>query len=603
MGTQIRPSPPRMNAELLPARMCNEFVYCPRLFHLEHVQGIFVESAETIEGSAQHDRAAKRGVRRKAPEAPEEPPWELPRSLELLAPKLGVSGKLDLVEFDSDSITVVEAKRGRAPNLDLHRWHNHELPFGSWAPDVAQVGIYIAMLREHGFPCALARIYYRKSKTTREIPWSPELERFVHAVIRGARQTAAEAQPPEPLLDSPKCVGCSLHAVCLPDEHHALAREAESTAPIRRIVPARDDLAIVHVTSPGTLLRKRGDSLVACRRDGHEEKAALKDVSHVALFGSVSVTQPCMAHLLRNGIPVSHHTGAGRLVGITHPLITLNLALRRAQYRAADTERMRLSATRAWVIAKIRNQRTLLRRYRKGAASVANEGSGGDLPPWAGGVEEEERNDRKRSKHTVADTLEAMKIAASAATRADDIDVIRGHEGDAAARYFAALTAVLPKTWRADFNGRTRRPPRDRVNAMLSFGYALLVRDSAAAAARVGLDPMLGLFHTPIPGRPGLALDMMEPYRAAWVDAAVLRLIATGGIARDDFHVSTAGVTLTDAGRRRFIRAYERRADELTTHPVFGYRLSYRRMLELDARLFGKWLLAEVPELQPFCTR
>ena len=138
---------------------------------------------------------------------------------------------------------------------------------------------------------------------------------------------------------------------------------------------------------------------------------------------------------------------------------------------------------------------------------------------------------------------------------------------------------------------------------MLSLGYALLCRDAVSACAQVGLDPMLGFLHTMIAGRPALAIDLMEPFRAAWVDTAVLRLLATHGIDRTDFHVSSLGVTLTDAGRRAFIDAYERRADELTTHPRFGYRMSYRRLLELEARVLAKWLLGEIEDYTPLRTR
>ena len=151
--------------------------------------------------------------------------------------------------------------------------------------------------------------------------------------------------------------------------------------------------------------------------------------------------------------------------------------------------------------------------------------------------------------------------------------------------------------------GRSRRPPRDRVNALLSFGYALFTRDATAVAARVGLDPMLGFLHTVVPGRPALALDLMEPFRAAWVDTAVLRLLATRGIDREDFVFTSAGVSLTERGRNALIAAYERRADELLTHPRFGYRMSYRRMLELEARVLAKWMAGEIETFSPLVTR
>jgi len=199
--------------------------------------------------------------------------------------------------------------------------------------------------------------------------------------------------------------------------------------------------------------------------------------------------------------------------------------------------------------------------------------------------------------------LRAMQQALRRAGLAGDLDVLRGCEGEAAACYFAALPAILPAPWQQDFVGRSRRPPRDRVNALLSFGYSLLTRDATAAAARVGLDPMLGFLHTVVPGRPALALDLMEPFRAAWVDTAVLRLLATRGIDREDFVFTSAGVSLTDRGRNALIGAYERRAEELTTHPRFGYRMAYRRLLELEARVLGKWLVGEVEHYTPIWTR
>src|SRR5690606_818677 len=159
--------------------------------------------------------------------------------------------------------------------------------------------------------------------------------------------------------------------------------------------------------------------------------------------------------------------------------------------------------------------------------------------------------------------------------RAANLDVLRGHEGDSARSYFAALPELLPADWRSDLVGRSRRPPRDRVNAMLSFAYSLLAREAIAAIGRVGLDPMLGFLHTMIPGRPALALDIIEPFRPAWADTAVLRLIATSGIERSDFTVTPAAVYLNEAGRRKLIGAHERRAREETSHPRFAYRMSY----------------------------
>ena len=690
--------------ETIPVRMCNELVYCPRLFHLEHVQGIFVESAETVEGSGQHARAARRGkVRRRDPDTAAEPappaeplPWDtmIPRSMEFASTAWGVHGRLDLVELAGDEVIAVEAKRGGAPRAESHPWGDHDLPYRAWPPDVAQLGLYMALLRDAGLRCNEGRLFYRKDNTHTVIPWSDALERFLRDVVRAARRLRLQTVAPEPLVDSPKCVGCSLHGVCLPDEHHAL--RAEETAlrdrDVRRILPGRDDRAVVHVTRPGTLVRKDGDALVVCPRDEEPTRLLLKDLAHVAVYGPSQVTEQCMQHLLTSGVPVSHHTGAGRLLGITAPLMTQNIALRRAQYRCADDPSRALEVARAIVVAKIRNQRTVLRRYGRGIEQALDDELG-ELPGWAAteedapaaaidessgetatqalpGAEEprarhaDARGDgaageagddaapeagaardaapggpyggqaepspspssgagaaveatrqasasagaaleatRDDPRARCAGALREMRQALRRAEGAGDVDVLRGHEGEAAAYYFAALPAILPTAWQRDFCGRSRRPPRDRVNALLSFGYSLLIRDATAAAARVGLDPMLGFLHVVHPGRPALALDLVEPFRAAWVDTAVLRLLATRGIDRDDFVVSSAGVVLTDRGRRALIGAYERRADELTTHPRFGYRMSYRRLLELEARVLGKWLVGEIEHYTPLWTR
>ncbi|PCC74658.1 CRISPR-associated endonuclease Cas1/CRISPR-associated protein Cas4,TIGR00372 [Nannocystis exedens] len=624
--------------ETIPVRMCNELVYCPRLFHLEHVQGIFVESADTIEGSGQHERAARRGkVKRRAvdpaastpePETLEALPWDaqIPRSMEFASPAWGVHGRLDLVELAGDEVVAVEAKRGAAPRSDRHRWNDHELPYRAWPPDVAQLGLYMALLRDAGLPCSEGRLFYRKDGTHTIITWSDDLERFLREVVHEARRLRLQTLPPEPLVDSPKCLGCSLHGVCLPDEHHALQAEelALRDREVRRILPGRDDRAVVHITRPGTLVRKDGDALVVCPRDEEPTRLLLKDIAHVAVYGPSQITEQCLQHLLVSGVPVSHHTGAGRLLGLTAPLLTQNIALRRAQYRCADDPARALAAARGLVVAKIRNQRTVLRRYARGIEQALDDELG-DLPEWAAVDDdpapshEELAADRAGGESPAHDAtanrpaddprkrcgqaLRDMRQALRRAEHAGEVNALRGHEGEAAAHYFAALPAILPAAWQRDFCGRSRRPPRDRVNALLSFGYALLIRDATAAAARVGLDPMLGFLHVAHPGRPALALDLVEPFRAAWVDTAVLRLIATRGIDRDDFVFSSAGVALTDRGRRALIAAYERRADELTTHPRFGYRMSYRRLLELEARVLGKWLVGEIDQFTPLWTR
>ncbi|MCA9651736.1 MAG: CRISPR-associated endonuclease Cas1 [Myxococcales bacterium] len=616
MPERIRHSPPSESADLVPVRMCNELVYCERLFYLEHVQGYFVDSSDTVHGRSQHERAATKGRTTTVTPPTAEPDPDDPTLSELLeAPRrcvtlesasLGVRGQVDLVELHDDEAVIIEAKHGASPSHDDHRWYDHPLPYRAWPADVAQLGLYMALLRESGVPCHRAQLLYRKDRHRTEIPWSAELERFVHAVVRRAREVAALPKPPAPLELSPKCPRCSLHTICLPDEHLALAREAagQTVPPLRRIVPGADDRAVLHVLTPGSALRKDGQGIrLSVRGIPDPQRILVKDLAQVALYGPSQITAQCMTMLLLEDVPVAHHTGSGRLLGMTMPLATRNVTLRRAQFRTADDPERCLVAARALVVAKIRNQRTVLRRYRTG--HTADDPLDERLPAWADPTADDPETQAavEQRATTIGEALARMRNAWRGAQRATDIDALRGHEGDAAATYFGALPSILPAPWPDELRGRSRRPPRDRVNAMLGFGYAMLTRDATAALGRVGLDPMVGLFHTTIPGRPALALDLLEPFRPAWVDASILRLLATGGITPECFIRSGDGVFLTDPGRRALVAAYERRADERITHPRFGYRMSYRRMLELEARVLAKWMAGEIDEFSPLLTR
>lgn len=173
--------------------MCNELVYCPRLFHLEHVQGIFVESAATVEGSAQHRRAGRRKISKRKTEEPEAPPWAelLPRSLEFTSAAWGVRGRLDMVELVGGQVIAVEAKRGAAPKDEDHSWGAHALRARAWPADVAQLGLYMALLRDAGLPCDEGRLFYRRNRVHTVIAWTPEIELFLRDVVNEARRVRA----------------------------------------------------------------------------------------------------------------------------------------------------------------------------------------------------------------------------------------------------------------------------------------------------------------------------------------------------------------------------------------------------------------------------
>lgn len=207
----------------------------------------------------------------------------------------------------------------------------------------------------------------------------------------------------------------------------------------------------------------------------------------------------------------------------------------------------------------------------------------------------------------MAPTLRDLARLSEQARRASSLPSLLGVEGAAAARYFGCFPQMLKgsESGHAEFQteGRNRRPPTDPVNAMLSFGYALLTRAFVVALTAVGFDPYRGFFHQPRYGRPALALDMMEPFRPLVVDSTVLTAVNNGEVRPTDFVESPLGTNLSDTGRKRFIATFERRMAQEISHPLFGYRVEYRRLLEIQARLLGRFLTGEIPDYPNFVTR
>jgi CRISPR-associated protein Cas1 len=200
----------------------------------------------------------------------------------------------------------------------------------------------------------------------------------------------------------------------------------------------------------------------------------------------------------------------------------------------------------------------------------------------------------------------AMSTLLRKVEHAPDLDALLGFEGGIAAKYFSRFGDLLrPRDFDAewDFSSRNRRPPRDPVNALLSFGYAMLAKECTVALMSEGLDPWWGLFHQPRHGRPSLALDLMEEFRPLVVDSAVLTAVNTGMVQAGHFLRSKAECTLNDQGRKAFIRAYEARLDQLVTHPVFDYRCSWRTVLRVQARLLARWLRGDIPFYTGMTTR
>ena len=549
---------------LLPARMVNEYEYCPRLAYLEWVQGEWADSADTVEGRHGHRRVDKRSGDLPPPEAlPEEERIHV-RSITLSSNHLGLIATMDLVEVEEGVVAPVDYKRGKRPHV----------PRGVYDPERVQLCVQGLILEEHGYPCPAGIIYYVASRERVHVPFDEELRAQTRNAIDGLRLIAAGGQIPAPLEDSPKCPRCSLVAICLPDEVHYFRRGEQSPRPLA--VRAEDALPL-YVQENRARIGKKGEVLEVKIEDEVVATARLVEISQVVVQGNAGVTTPALHELMARGIPVTWLSYGGWFLGHSVGTGHKNVELRTAQYRASFDPRACLHIARGLVHAKILNSRTLLRRN------------------W--------RGDEKP-----AELLAALKDDAYRASRADGLDTLLGLEGTAAARYFGAFANLIKqdggaKSLAFDFNHRNRRPPADPVNALLSYAYTLLAKSWSVTLSAVGFDTYRGFYHQPRYGRPALALDLMEPFRPLIADSTVLQAINNGEVRPSDFVSAAGSVALTSEGRKRFIAAFERRMSHEISHPMFGYRISYRRLLELQARLLGRHLLGEIPEYPNLITR
>jgi CRISPR-associated protein Cas1 len=600
--------------DYLPARMLNEFVYCPRLFYYEHVEGVFAHNRETVEGSLRHARIdQKQDALPAADKLADSGDTIHSRSVTLSSETHRLIAKMDLVEAHGNTVTPVDYKRG-VPR-------ENESGLTAWDTDRVQLAAQALVLREHGYQCDEGVVYYVATKQRVRIAIDDALVKFTLDALQRARETAAGGCIPLPLVDSPKCPRCSLVGICLPDETSRcsqfatpLARQrllfdigplptadstldSETNREVRRLVPARDDLRPLYLNTQGLNVGKNGNVLRIKDRDKVVQEVRINDICQLSLFGNIQLTTQAVQALCENEIPIAYFSQGGWFYGITQGLGLKNIFLRREQFRWAESPAFCLRFARALVAGKIRNQRTMLQRNHV-------------EPPTA--------------------ALAQMKALIGETEHAEALDQLLGLEGNAARIYFENFAGMIkagrdpldeapqqltlfssapgPKAkvdgpLRFDFVARNRRPPRDPVNALLSLGYSLLAKDLTIVCQAVGFDPFLGFYHQLRFGRPSLPLDLLEPFRPLIADSAVLSAINTRMVTEDDFIAAGQSVTLTAEGRKAFFRAYEQRMDTLVTHPLFGYRVSYRRLLEIQTRLLARVLTGELNSYPVFTTR
>lgn len=318
-------------------------------------------------------------------------------------------------------------------------------------------------------------------------------------------------------------------------------------------------MSILYVTQPQAILSKTYEAFTIAiqEENGNWKKQSIpaQTVEQVVLMGNPQVTGDAFTYALELGMPIHYLTSFGKYLGSALPGYSRNGALRLAQFELyQDTER-RLELVKIIVSAKIQNQSTVLYRQK------------------------------------IADS--PLKTYKKLVSQKATLDEVRGVEGIAAKDYFAEWSAMLKEPW--SFPGRNRRPPTDPVNALLSFAYGLLRVQVTAAVHLVGLDPYIGYLHEVSRGQPAMVLDLMEEFRPLVADSLVLSVLNKREIQPDDFTESLGAYRLSDDGRKRFLQGFERKMNDEFKHPIFEYRCTYRRAIELQARLLGRYLQEGIP--------
>ena len=556
------PAPPVSGDQpLVPARMVNEQVYCPRLAFLMWVEGEWGDTGDTEDGRRAHTRLDRKADTLPDPDEDPSPPFEA-RSATLSSETLGVIAKFDLIEGEGRTATPIDTKRGKRPHVAA----------GAYEPERVQLCLQAMLLEEHGYTVEEAAIWYAASRERVRINLDEELRARALRAVSELRLAAASGRRPPPLEDSPKCPRCALAGICLPDETNFF-RKGNAPRPLN---PADDPALPLHVQTPGAKIRKSGEALVI-KADDTKTEVPLIHISELAVYGPVSVTTPALHALMGDDIPVSWHSTGGWLMGHTIGSGAKQTTTRAAQFRIAAADRASLRIAAGIVEAKIRNQRTILRRNWKDDTATRD------------GVLD-------RLRQLVRKTPEARNARS-----------LLGIEGEAAALYFAGFEQMITPEKSAlpafGFSTRNRRPPTDPVNALLSFAYALAVRVFTECLTSVGLDPYQGFYHRPRPGRPSLSLDMIEPFRPILCDSTVLTVINNGEVDASDFIHSGASCALKPGGRRKLIAAWERRLAQETTHPLFGYSVSMRRLIAVQCRLLARHLTGDIEELPHYIPR
>ena len=516
------------------------FAYCQRLFYLEEVEELYTQDAAVFAGRRLHVELEKQ----------DDQDWQ---DLSLESTELGLRGRVDALRTRDGQVIPYEHKRGRC------RRDEHNRP-QAWDSDRLQILAYAYLIeRAQGIPVQEGRIRYHADNVLVHVPLDDAGRAEVRDAIAQVRQLRQSAYRPPITTNERLCARCSLSPVCLPEEAR-LAHDRE-WQPIQ-LFPPDDDRQIVHVLEAGSSVGRSRDQIKVSRRDQPQEFLPARQVGQVVLHSFSQISTQAVHFCAEQDIGIHFISGGGRYLGSLDPRRG-SIQRRIRQYKALCDPGLCLKLAHQLVICRGQSQRKFLMR--------GQQKSGGD----------------PRLQQIIAQ----MRALLKQVEKAESLGSLLGLEGNLAALYFSGLPYLISESVpdQLHFSGRNRRPPKDRFNALLGFGYALLLKEIMNGILVVGLEPALGFYHQPRSQAAPLALDLIEIFRVPLVDMPVVASINRGQWNLEaDFEVRGNQVWLSDLGRRKLIEIYERRIQESWKHPVTGYSLSYRRLIELEVRLLEK---------------
>lgn len=396
-----------------------------------------------------------------------------------------------------------------------------------------------------------------------KVPVDDEARQQVRDTIQRARQLRQSTERPPIASNERLCGRCSLASVCLPEETRFAQDPAHQPT---RLFLEDDEREILHILEAGTRVGKSGGQIKITKLDGSATGLPARQVGQLVLHGAVQVSTQTLHFCAEQEIGVHFLSGGGKYVG-SFDTRAGSIQRRIRQYKALSNPEFCLKLARQLVTCRGQSQRKFLMRGLRNTKS-------------------------EKLDYAVDQIQKLLKQINEAQSTAS----LLGYEGNIARLYFDALPELLGDSVPEEFqfSDRNRRPPKDRFNCLLSYGYSLLLKDVMNAILAVGLEPALGFYHQPRTQAPSLALDLMEIFRVPLVDLTVMGSVNRGQWqATEDFDIKGEQVFLSDSGRRKFIQLYERRKEESWKHSMLGYSLTYRRLIELEVRLLEKEWMGE----------